>query len=139
MSPLVFAQRVGFITFGILMIMSPLIEKGRAQAAETLAPTLTGKDGAPMALIPEGPFPMGVPKAARDGGVDERPNHEVFVDSFYMDIYEITNGRYLRFVTESGHRVPQHPSDPSKGLWQGNMMPESVTDLPAINVDWFDA
>jgi formylglycine-generating enzyme required for sulfatase activity len=119
--------------------MAPLIGIGIVQAAGSLAPTLTGKDGAPMALIPEGPFDMGVPKAARDGGFDERPNHEVFVDSFYMDIYEVTNGRYLQFVTETGHRVPQHPTDASKGLWKGNMMPESVTDLPVINVDWFDA
>ncbi len=110
-----------------------------AEAAETLPTKITGKDGAPMALIPEGPFPMGVPKAARDGGVDERPNHEVFLNNFYMDIYEVTNGRYLQFVTETGHRAPQHPNDPTKGLWKGNMMPESVTDLPVINVDWFDA
>ena len=109
------------------------------QAANTLPSTLTGKDGAPMALIPEGPFHMGVPHAARDGGVDERPNHEVFVDNFYMDLYEVTNGHYLQFVTETGHRVPEHPTDPNRGLWKGNMMPESVTDLPVINVDWFDS
>ena len=139
MSPLLFVQRVCFITFGILLIMSPVIEKESTQAADTLAPTITGKDGAPMALIPEGPFPMGVPHAARDGGVDERPNHEVLLDSFYMDLYEVTNGHYLQFVTETGHRVPQHPTDASRGLWKGNMMPESVTDLPVINVDWFDA
>jgi len=139
MSHLVLARSIRFISLGILLIMAPLIGIGIVQAAGSLAPTLTGKDGAPMALIPEGPYPMGVPKAARDGGFDERPNHEVFVDSFYMDIYEVTNGRYLQFVTETGHRVPQHPTDASKGLWKGNMMPESVTDLPVINVDWFDA
>jgi len=139
MSHLVWAQSIRFITFGFLLIIFTLNGKGIAQAAEPLAPMLTGKDGAPMALIPEGPFPMGVPHAARDGGVDERPNHEVFVDNFYMDLYEMTNGRYLQFVTETGHRVPQHPTDDSKGLWKGNMMPESVTDLPVINVDWFDA
>ena len=139
MSQLGLARIIRSITLGILLFIAPLIEKGIAKDAETLAPTLTGNDGAPMALIPEGPFPMGVPKGARDGGVDERPNHEVFVDSFYMDIYEVTNGRYLKFVTETNHRIPQHPTDPSRGLWKGNMMPESVTDLPVINVDWFDA
>jgi sulfatase modifying factor 1 len=138
MSHLVWAQSIRFITFGFLLIIFTMNAKGIVQAAEPLAPTHTGKDGAPMALIPEGPFPMGVPHAARDGGVDERPNHEVFVDNFYMDLYEVTNGRYLQFVTETGHRVPQHPTDPSKGIWKGNMMPESITDLPVINVDWHD-
>lgn len=100
---------------------------------------LSPKDGAPLVYIPAGPFPMGVPKGARDGGLDERPNHTVYVDAFYMDKYEVTNGRYLQFVTETGHRSPQHPTDPTKNLWKGNMMPESVTNLPVINVDWFDA
>ena len=72
-------------------------------------------------------------------GVDERPNHDVFLDTFYIDKYEVTNGRYLEFITQTGHRTPQHPSDPKKGLWQGNIMPESVIDLPVINVDWYDA
>ena len=139
MSQRVFARRMQAIAFGLLLIILPLSGKGMAQAAETISPTFTGEDGASMALIPEGSFAMGVPKAARDGGFDERPNHDVILDNFYMDIYETTNGLYLKFVTETGHRVPQHPRDPTKGLWQGNMMPESVTNLPVINVDWFDA
>ena len=108
-------------------------------ASDAKISPITGKDGAPMVLIPEGPFPMGVPKGARDGGVDERPNHEVYVDTFYIDKYEVTNGRYLQFVSETAHRSPQHPSDSTKNLWQGNIMPESVVDLPVINVDWYDA
>ncbi len=139
MSPLVTTQRICFITFGLLLIMPLFNGQREAQAADPMSPTFTGKDGAPMALIPEGSFHMGVPQAARDGGMDERPNHKVFVDSFYMDIYEVTNGRYLQFVTDTGHRVPQHPTDPTRALWEGNMMPESVTDLPVINVDWFDS
>jgi formylglycine-generating enzyme required for sulfatase activity len=110
-----------------------------AIGAESESKEIIGKDGGPMVRVPEGEFPMGVPKAARDGGVDERPNHDVFVDTFYIDTYEVTNGRYLQFITETGHRTPQHPSDPSKGLWQGNIMPESIVDLPVINVDWYDA
>ena len=139
MSQRVFARMMQSIILGFLLLILPLNEKGMTQTAEAVAPMFTGKDGALMALIPEGSFAMGVPKAARDGGVDERPNHEVFVDGFYMDIYETTNGRYLEFVTETGHRVPQHPTDSTRGLWQGNMMPASVTNLPVINVDWFDA
>ena len=132
-------QYMTCMVLGIMLGMVPLDFYGKAQAAGASAQEITGKDGAPMVLIPEGPFPMGVPKSARDGGVDERPNHEVFISTFYMDKYEVTNGRYLQFVTETGHRTPQHPTDPTKGLWKGNMMPESVTDLPVINVDWADA
>lgn len=102
-------------------------------------PHMTGKDGAPMVLIPAGSFPMGVPYEARDGGMDERPTHEVELDAFYIDLYEVTNGRYLEFIRSTGHRVPKHPSDPRKDLWQDGLMPESIATLPVINVDWFDA
>jgi formylglycine-generating enzyme len=106
----------------------------RSTAAEP-----TGKDGAPMVLVPAGPFPMGVPPGDRDGGRDEYPRHEVFVDAFYLDKYEVTNGRYLQFVHATGHRVPKHPKDASRNLWSDGMMPESVVDRPVINVDWYDA
>ena len=119
---------------GLLLLISGLETVSAEQSQEIL-----GKDKAPMVLVPEGVFPMGVPSAARDGGVDERPTHDVFLDTFYIDKYELTNGRYLQFVIETGHRTPQHPTDPTKGIWQGNIMPESIIDLPVINVDWFDA
>ncbi len=98
-----------------------------------------GKDGAPMVLVPAGPFPMGVPASDRDGGVDERPNHEVYLDAFYMDIYEVTNGRYLEFVGATGHRKPTHPTNPERNLWKGGLMPETIIDRPVVNLDWYDA
>ena len=78
-----------------------------ASAKDPLPTERTGKDGAAMVLIPAGPFPMGVPPGDRDGGRDEYPRHEVDVDAFYMDRYEVTNGRYLEFVKATSHRVPQ--------------------------------
>ncbi|RMH02976.1 MAG: formylglycine-generating enzyme family protein [Nitrospirae bacterium] len=107
--------------------------------AKDLPQEIIGKDGAPMVLIPAGPFPMGVPKGARDGGVDERPNHVVELDAFYIDKYEVTNGRYLEFIRATGHRPPKHPTDPTKNLWHDGLMPESIAPLPVVNVDWFDA
>ena len=109
-------------------------QSGGSQTGE-----ITGKDGAPMVLIPAGPFPMGVPPGDRDGGRDEYPRHEVTLDAFYIDKFEVTNGRYIEFVRATNHRIPQHPKDPSRNLWQKNMMPESVADRPVINVDWYDA
>ena len=100
---------------------------------------LLAKDGGAMVLIPAGPFPMGVPRGARDGGIDERPNHVVELESFYLDKYEVTNSQYLEFMRATGHRAPKHPSDSAKDLWVGGLMPESIENLPVINVDWFDA
>ena len=100
---------------------------------------IVGSDGAPMIFIPASSFHMGVPHAARDGGRDEYPGHTVFLDPYYIDKYEVTNGRYLEFIKATGHRTPQHPTNPKRNLWHGGLMPESIVERPVINVDWFDA
>lgn len=99
----------------------------------------TGKDGAPMVAVPAGSFPMGVPHGDRDGGRDEYPRHDVFVDAFFIDKFEVTNGRYLEFVKATNHRVPQNPRNPTRNLWQGDAVSESLAERPVINVDWHDA
>ena len=47
-----------------------------------------------MVLIPAGEFTMGSDK----GDDDEEPIHRLFLDSFYMDKFEVTNGRFAKFV-----------------------------------------
>ncbi len=109
-------------------------------AGQTALPQeMTGKDGAPLVLIPAGSYPMGVPVGDRDGGRDEYPRHVVEVTDFYMDKYEVTNGRYLEFVKATKHRVPQNPKNPTRNLWEGVGIPDSLADRPVINVDWADA
>lgn len=132
----------------VVLVLSPSVALA-IRAVPTLAASssdpkgfpaeITGQDGAPMVLVPAGPFPMGVPAGDRDGGRDEYPRHEVYLDAFYIDKYEVTNGRYLAFVKATGHRVPQNPKNPTRNLWQGVAISESLTDRPVINVDWYDA
>jgi formylglycine-generating enzyme required for sulfatase activity len=113
-----------------------LFASGASTGGESIA---SGKDSAPMVVISAGLFPMGVPPGDRDGGRDEYPRHEVFLDSYAIDTFEVTNGRYLEFVKATGHRVPQNPKNPTRNLWQGEAIPESLADRPVVNVDWFDA
>ncbi len=119
---------------GIVLVAAPAVT-----VAEGLEKEVKGKDGAPMVLIPEGSFPMGVPHGDRDGGRDEYPRHDVFVNNFYIDKFELTNGRYLEFVKATNHRVPQNPKNATRNLWQGDTITESLTDRPVVNVDWADA
>lgn len=59
------------------------------------------KDGASMVFIPAGSFEMG---DHFDAGVsDELPVHQVEVDAFYMDRYEVTIGQYKQFLTETNY------------------------------------
>ncbi len=123
----------------VLSVAVLLIGAAGADSSANLPAETVSKDGAPMVPVPAGPFPMGVPKGDRDGGRDEYPRHEVYLDTYYIDKFEVTNGRYLEFVRATGHRPPQNVKDPSRNLWQGGLMPESIADRPVINVDWYDA
>ena len=124
----------------VIVIGLALWMAGPLQAADSpQAAKLAGKDGAPMVLVPAGPFPMGVPTGDRDGGRDEYPRHDVSLYAFYIDAYEVKNLYYLEFVKATEHRTPQHPNNPARTLWKDGQVSVAVAERPAVNVDWHDA
>jgi formylglycine-generating enzyme required for sulfatase activity len=88
-----------------------------------VASIATGADGAPMLLVPAGTFTM--------GDDENSPRREVFLDSFYIDQYEITTGRYAKFLAATGST--RTPDD-----WE-TLNAASGADLPVVGVDWNDA
>ena len=58
------------------------------------------RDNKNMVLIPGGVFSMG---GDGDGWKDEFPKHNVEIDSFWMDINEVTNNQFLEFVNSTGY------------------------------------
>ena len=64
-------------------------------------------DPVPMVTIPAGEFLMGNPEGK--GRADEWPQRSVYLEAFAIDQLEVTNERYLAFVTTTGHRNPPKP------------------------------
>ena len=54
-----------------------------------------------MVLIPAGEFLMGLPEG--EGAFDEHPQHKVYLDAYYIDKYEVTNGQFKKFVEATGY------------------------------------
>jgi formylglycine-generating enzyme required for sulfatase activity len=92
-----------------------------------------------MVWIPAGEFVMGTDQKdeqqrSEDLGIikpwfeDEHPAHRVFVQGFYMDRLEVTNGDYAAYL-----KATQAPPPPS--------FPPDVdsADLPVTDIDWFQA
>ena len=88
--------------------------------------TIKGKDGAPMILIPAGPFLMG----SNDGLPNERPEHTVTLNAYYIDQFEVTSGRYQKFIESARRNVPPTWDDESV---------QAMGDLPAVGMSWTDA
>jgi sulfatase modifying factor 1 len=85
-----------------------------------------GLDGAPMVFIPAGPFTMG----SDDGLPNERPEHAVTLDAYYIDRYEVTLSLYRKFLEEGKHESPPTWDDEAA---------TSVGDRPAIGIRWKSA
>ncbi len=54
-----------------------------------------------MVLIPSGSFEMG--GRSDQAAADEFPKHQIEVSAFYMDVHEVTNNDFQRFVETTGY------------------------------------
>jgi sulfatase modifying factor 1 len=57
-----------------------------------------------MVLIPAGKFMMGSPQNV--GGGDEHPQHEVYLDAYYIDKYLVTYDQYDKFCEATNRNKP---------------------------------
>ncbi len=103
---------------------------------------IVGKDGTKMVPILAGEFKMG--SSDRDAHPDEGPVHIVYLDAFYMDIHEVTNAQYKKFVDAN----PEWRKNRSYGKysdshylthWHGNSYPSGKGNHPVVYVSWYAA
>lgn len=90
--------------------------------------------GADMAWIPAGKFTMG----ANDGQPDEAPLHDVKVRGFWMDLYEVSNDQFAKFVEATGYlttaeRKPERAQFPD--VPEDKLVPGSVVFTPPAHVE----
>lgn len=96
-----------------------------------------------MIRIPAGAFIIGDngrPTAEGAGDPDEMPEHKVYLGSFFIDKFEVTNAQYKSFVDATSHRAPNHWKTPSSGTAGSRVTyPPGKANHPVVYVDWFDA
>jgi formylglycine-generating enzyme required for sulfatase activity len=120
----------------------PGAEGGTASAASGFEPTRVNTGDAPaqapggMAWIPGGEFSMGAndPPGMDEVGMkateDARPIHRVYVDGFFMDKTDVTNGQFTKFVkatryvtiAERKPRPEDFPGAPAENLVPGSVV-----------------
>ncbi|MBN1583608.1 MAG: formylglycine-generating enzyme family protein, partial [Anaerolineae bacterium] len=128
----------------------------------TLTPTLglgsthiSEQDGMVMVYVPAGEFLMGSPNAGQDAQDDEKPQHTVYLDAFWIDQTEVTNAMFARFVSDTGYETGaqargwawvlvgtqwkevtgadwQHPQGPITSI-------DGLDDHPVVQIGWDDA
>ncbi|MBX3329909.1 MAG: SUMF1/EgtB/PvdO family nonheme iron enzyme [Nitrospira sp.] len=109
---------------------TPLPKTIKPEHLESLPKKITGKDGAPMVLVPAGEFTMGSREDDRSTWENEWPAHQVYLDAFYIDQYEVTTSRYAEFLREVKRAAPW--------LWSEQVLKQHGRK-PVVYVDWDDA
>ena len=98
-----------------------------------------------MVRVPEGPFTMGfvIDNDQSLGDTDEEPVHEVTLDTFWIDKYEVTSAEFAGFLNA-------HPDDSERYIelgsavtiekHNGQYQPRPGLDrLPANRISWYGA
>ena len=88
--------------------------------------------GVKMALVPAGEFQMG----SENGEDDEKLVHAVYLDDFYIDVYEVTNALYERCVQAGPCSAPVSSGSYTRDNYYGN---DAYYNYPVINVNWDQA
>lgn len=109
-------------------------EGGQQTANQTATPTstlrardITQTTPPGMAYVPGGVFTMG----RNEGDEYERPAREVTVKPFFIDIYEVANEEYAKFVSETNRQPPP--------TWTNKTYPPGESHKPVTGVTWEDA
>ena len=94
----------------VLCVLVPLAGGGCSNGAPSASVAVktqaivTTKTGVEMVLIPAGYFEMG----SKHGRDDEKPVHKVWIDSFLMDKYEVTQAEYEKLGQIEAFPNPSH-------------------------------
>lgn len=115
-------------TLVLLLSMSPVACKSQAPNGTVSVPAgffIMGTDEVHLEAIAE---EAGVTKP---WVLDATPAHRVFLPSFYIDRYEVTNEAYSRFVDAKG--FPRLPH------WRAGRPSQELERLPVTYVDWDEA
>jgi formylglycine-generating enzyme required for sulfatase activity len=120
---------------------TPILESPTPVLPPTEAATMTASDpsseiidekGAEMILVPEGDFLMGSDR----GAADEQPSHNVFLDAFYIDKFEVTNKLYKACVEDGKCNPPRQiyffAESPNRTYYDNSQ----YENYPVIYVDW---
>jgi formylglycine-generating enzyme required for sulfatase activity len=115
----------------ILLFLITAIPSSEAQLErlkKSKALDLTASTETPTVEIPAGEFTMGLD--GMQALEDERPQHRVWLQAFFIDLHEVTTGQYASFLAATNRAVP----------WQWDTIDLTRHhDRPVIGVDWLDA
>ena len=98
-------------------------------APEALPAEITDTKGVPMVLVSAGEFTMG----SDNGHENERPAHKVYLGTFYIDKYEVTNSFYRECEFAGACQPHSDINSQLRPSYYGN---SDFDNFPVLLPDW---
>jgi formylglycine-generating enzyme required for sulfatase activity len=109
------------------LLVKSLIQTTVSTTKSTKAEQASSSPLKGMALIPKGEFVMG----SNERWDDEAPEHISSTNAFNIDLNEVTNSDYKKFIVATQQVAPYH--------WPEGNIPKGKEQHPVVYVSWFDA
>ncbi|MFZ5819420.1 MAG: SUMF1/EgtB/PvdO family nonheme iron enzyme [Chloroflexota bacterium] len=107
-----------------LTVETPKPSTATMTSTSPLPSHILDEKGVQMVFVPAGEFIMG-----SENGDDEKPVHTVYLKSYYIDQYEVTNSFYMTCVNDGVCKSP------SNNYYNNS----AYNDHPVVNVSWYMA
>ena len=107
----------------------PTLTLGPTLSPTPLAKEMVDPKGVSMVLVPAGKFSMG----SNEGDLNEKPVHLVYLDTYYIDKFEVTNARY-RACVQTG--ICQAPLQATSFVRADYYDSARYDNFPVIYVNW---
>lgn len=92
--------------------------------------------GALMVFVPKGEFLMGSSDVDKHAESDEKPQHTVYLDSFWIDKFKVTNAQYQKCVGAGKCTAPRQSKSYTRSFYYAD---SKYDNYPVINVVVNDA
>lgn len=145
-------------TFRILSTNTPLLTiTSTPTATPTPSIQTSVKDGMVQLYVPAGNFIRGASSTDRLAEDDERPQQEIYLDPFWIDLYEVSNQQFALFVADTRYETLAEQEGGSDifisisskwsfvegANWQHPQGPDSnlngLDRHPVVQIAWADA
>jgi serine/threonine-protein kinase len=117
------------------ILPSPTLTRTPTPTPTVIVTDAWEQDGSTMIYVPEGTFWMGAGEND-PGGDDVRPQHEVYLDAFWIDQTEVTNAQYGRCVSAGACDPPEHHGSLTREDYYDDA---EFGDYPVLAVTWYQA
>jgi formylglycine-generating enzyme required for sulfatase activity len=107
------------------LLLKSIIQANPSSPSKKIIPQNKPLDS--MVEVPAGEFIMG----SNERWDDEAPEHISSTKAFYIDLNEVTNSDYKKFVNSTQKDSPFH--------WPEGNIPKGKENHPVVYVSWFDA